>query len=347
MPRKKLLRFFLIPLLVVSAAFAFHARFLEWSQALFQSLTTVTFLTLVGIYNVKVLIPNFMNRRGIVWYLLNVLAILALTVYLFGYSGWLEFFEVKVEFTDLINGKTIERDSSQVKSFVSVLMVSVIILGSLAYSLFRKSLRKQREQAALEKAKLKAEYAYLKAQINPHFFLNALNGWYALSRISPQETGDYVTKLSEMLRFVTYEATKEKIRLDDEIRHMRNYLYFQEQKEDSTQVIWHEELDDSGQLIEPMLLIPFVENAVKHSHTQGEEPIRIEVSTVLNKRKLSFSCVNSLPKAGAVLKEDEAGGIGIENVELRLKMRYPGKFTLDYGPKGDLFHLQLEIEFDD
>ncbi|MFM8759099.1 MAG: histidine kinase, partial [Methylophilaceae bacterium] len=67
----------------------------------------------------------------------------------------------------------------------------------------------------------------LKAQINPHFFFNTLNNLYALALENSPKTPATVMVLSNLMRYVIYDAATEKIVLSDEVKYIENYLELQ------------------------------------------------------------------------------------------------------------------------
>src|SRR6056297_1736211 len=133
-----------------------------------------------------------------------------------------------------------------------------------------------REQAIREKnlkeEKLGTELKLLKAQINPHFIFNALNNIYALTYSRSEKAPDSVLKLSEMLRYVFYDCSKDTVRLGEELEYIENFIAFQQMKSENEQ---HITLDfqeaDPDTVIAPMLFTPFIENAFKFSKIE-EDP---------------------------------------------------------------------------
>lgn len=94
--------------------------------------------------------------------------------------------------------------------------------------------------------------------------------------------------------------------------------------------------------IEPMLLIPFVENAVKHGVTYVDNPF-IDVFFIINEGILTFRVLN---KKGSLRQEqkDESSGIGMKNVIRRLELLYPNKHIIQIKDELDSFEVYLSIE---
>jgi sensor histidine kinase YesM len=97
----------------------------------------------------------------------------------------------------------------------------------------------------------------------------------------------------------------------------------------------------SGQMIEPMILIPFVENAFKHGIGMVSDPI-IEMDLRIEGNKLSFSVKNKITPEPASDKS-EGSGIGLRNVQRRLELLYPDAHQLDIRDENGWFWIQLTL----
>ena len=131
--------------------------------------------------------------------------------------------------------------------------------------------------AELAKEKAEAELNFLKSQINPHFLFNSLNSVYFLIDKSNPDARQALHKFSDMLRYQLYEANGEKIPIEKEINYLQDYVHLQQlRKDENYKVQFNCSPDVKNFSIEPLLLIPFVENAFKHiSHkTDGSNFVK-------------------------------------------------------------------------
>lgn len=178
----------------------------------------------------------------------------------------------------------------------------------------------QRRQEELEKEKLNAELDFLKQQVNPHFLFNSLNSIYALTQRKADEASEAVMQLSQMMRYMIYESNTSEVILARELDYINNYLNLKKLRL-SHQVTVHYELtgDVTGLYIEPMLLIPFIENAFKHGVSYTEK-CDIHIKINVGQRKLQLLVSNKIYRH----ENTEPGGIGLSNVTKRLDMLYPG-----------------------
>ena len=212
--------------------------------------------------------------------------------------------------------------------------------GMAAFFL-RRNMIVQKENAEKEKLQKEMELNYLKEQVNPHFLFNSLNSIYALSRQQSLETPDVVMQLSELMRYQLESAKKDTVLLKEELEFVENYLLLEEKRLSKRCTI---ELliggDLSGFELAPMLLIPFVENAIKHGAQATNEPSSIDVTASIKNSTFYFTVVNSIP---TIVKESKRNGIGLENVKRRLNLLYPNAYELEIEHKKNEFCTSLTI----
>lgn len=227
------------------------------------------------------------------------------------------------------------------RSFRQLLIMSMTCLSAVVVETFTLAQQKQKS-AALAHAELKeSELKFLKMQINPHFLFNSLNNIYALSVNNSEKTQEAISTLSLMLRYVLYDCEQPKIPIRKELEYISHFIELFKLKSSSTydiQLI--ETIEDDSFMIAPMLLVPFIENAFKHSgiEKRGSSFVRIRLMTKDN--TVDFSVENSLPATPLIT--DPHGGIGIQNVKKRLDILYPQTHHLKI-QKTDTFQVDLTI----
>lgn len=225
---------------------------------------------------------------------------------------------------------------------MDILSSIAILFISTTYWVTKQAQKREQMEMALKSENLDTELKLLKSQINPHFLFNALNNIYSLSYRNQKMAPDMVMKLSEMLRYVLYETNESKVTLDKEIAYINNYIDFQRLKTDNqANINIHIDIHNPELLIEPMLLIPFIENSFKHSnidHPDGWVSIKL---TTFGKASLLFVVSNSKPVTE--FTKDNTAGIGLENVEKRLRLLYPEKHDLTVEENHDSFTVKLIV----
>ncbi|MGF7232937.1 sensor histidine kinase [Arachidicoccus sp.] len=217
-----------------------------------------------------------------------------------------------------------------------------IIIIAFAYRLMLTWYTQERISKELETQKLKAELAYLKLQVNPHFLFNALNNIYSLALIEKcKMTGDNIMKLSELMRYVLYEKedAENKVSLNKEIQHINNFIDLEKLRHQSDFYInFSIEGDIDDKRIAPLLIFPLIENACKHGIlTDIERPI--DISLKITDDYLDFSIENYINSD----QKNKTGGIGIQNVQKRLELLYGNKYSLNLNHVGEKFIVNLRL----
>src|SRR5688572_22974253 len=197
------------------------------------------------------------------------------------------------------------------------------LTSSTAYRMIKDRARADRIAREKENENLKTELSLLRSQVSPHFMFNIMNNMVALARKKSDLLEPSLLKLSSLLRYMLYE-TDEKVPLQKEIEYLQSYIDLQKQRfGDNVHIQAAMQNVDQQHEIEPMLLIPFVENAFKHgTSTIQDAAIDIEMKT--EKNMLSFSVRNKFNENTEETK-DKSSGIGLPNVQRRLDLLYGNK----------------------
>ena len=178
--------------------------------------------------------------------------------------------------------------------------------------------------------------------MNPHFLFNSLNSIYALSRQQSPETPDVVMQLSELMRYQLESSKKDMVLLKEELEFIENYLLLEEKRlSKRCSIEFSIDGDVLGLKIAPMLLIPFVENAIKHGAQSTNEQSTISVSATVKNSTLHFLIANSKPKMVTTSKRK---GLGLDNVKRRLKLLYPDAHTLEIDDRKKEYEVNLHID---
>jgi LytS/YehU family sensor histidine kinase len=211
---------------------------------------------------------------------------------------------------------------------------------STSISLMERNAQLKQNETNLMEEKLETELKLLKAQINPHFIFNALNNIYSLAYMKSKNAPDSILKLSEMLRYVFYDCSKDRVPLSSELGYIENFISFQQMKSEHVQDI-SLDVEPISVEIAPMLLIPFIENAFKYSRIEELEDAYVKMKIDMQDTRLHFSIENSIPESN---KTSAGSGMGIKNVEHRLKIIYPNRSQLNIDEQATVFKVDLTIE---
>ncbi len=224
----------------------------------------------------------------------------------------------------------------------NTLPIVFVLIASTAYRLIIDRIKaRQREKDRIAE-NLKTELSLLRSQVSPHFMFNVLNNMVALARKKSDLLEPSLMKLSQLLRYMLYE-THERVPLQKEVEYLQSYIDLQAQRFGKQVDIRSSfQVGDGSQSIEPMLLIPYVENAFKHGVSMIQDP-SIDIILNVEANRLDFRVRNKFRREGEEVK-DEASGIGMVNVERRLKLLYPGKHRLRIQREDPWFDVHLHID---
>ncbi|NLR61160.1 histidine kinase [Chitinophaga polysaccharea] len=219
--------------------------------------------------------------------------------------------------------------------FFALLMLFMSGFIKIALEWFKSE--KQREELKVEK--LNAELKFLKSQINPHFLFNCLNTIYSLAHKQSTQTEHAILKLSTIMRYMIYESNEAKVLLSQELKYLHDYIEIQRLRlPKDINIRYQLNGDADGLQIEPMLLVPFVENAFKHGISYTEESfIDIDVTTINDMIRLIVK--NSHFKERVA----ERGGIGLDNVLKRLALLYENRHEINISETENQFIVDLKI----
>lgn len=237
----------------------------------------------------------------------------------------------------------IHRNNLPGPMFVNLLLISVSYVFAVFLETFSFAQKKEEDLILSRSETLANELKFLKSQINPHFLFNSLNNIYALSIIDATKAQESILYLSEMLRYVLYDCEKPVVAIEKEVAYIEDYIQLFVLKSSKKYAITTSfTIDDPKLQIAPMLLIPFVENAFKHSNIQNIEEGFISINLHSNKDSLVFVIENSFKKGTA--NKDEVGGIGIRNVKKRLSLLYPDSSEIAIVDNNDIFKVELKMK---
>ncbi len=202
-------------------------------------------------------------------------------------------------------------------------------------------LRIYRNWQMAEEEKYKAELAFLKSQINPHFLFNILNGIYVLAIRKAENTAPSIMKLSSIMRYVISEGHRPLVPLEKEISYVSDYIDLQKMRlSNSIKVDYQVHVSSQELQIAPLILITFIENAFKHGISTEENGV-IKINITVDGNQLVMNVQNK--KYKTAMKEEEQSGIGIENTRRRLALMYPDKHKLTIDNQETSYSVTLKL----
>jgi two-component system sensor histidine kinase AlgZ len=197
---------------------------------------------------------------------------------------------------------------------------------------------KQQDWMRAQQEKITAELQLLKAQVHPHFLFNTLNNIYSFSLENSPKTPGLILKLSSLLSYMLYDCKADEVRLENEIKIMKNYIDLERERYgNKIEISWSVEGEIKDKFIAPLLMLPFLENAFKHGTSEQIEKSWLSVDISVMHGTLKCKIANSKNEYVSL----RANGIGINNVKKRLEFIYPGKYDLKINDEGDFFVVSM------
>jgi len=305
-------------------------------EADFTSLPAAFFLgsNLAGValfyWNAFTLYPRFMNRHYWWIYIPSILGIMGLLYFI-------KLSIIKQAFPAI----PLDGNAHRFALFSAL----PFILASIIYRVVLDNIRRERKLKEIQANQLTTELKFLRSQVNPHFLFNVLTNIVSLARTGSRQLEPSLIMLADLMRYMLYDSGEKKVTISAESQYLKSYIQLQQLRfGDTVSITTHFEMDEEQArlTIEPMLLVPFVENAFKHGVVWVEQPaISISLTVVDGVLALSVSNrYNNLEDS-----KDPQPGIGLANVQTRLNLLYPGRHTLLQTEKDNdyLVHLTINL----
>ncbi|MDY8134616.1 two-component regulator propeller domain-containing protein [Aquimarina sp. 2201CG5-10] len=166
---------------------------------------------------------------------------------------------------------------------LAVLGFILFVLGGFALTYIKRVKQKnqeERERLQMQNHLLSLEQKALRLQMNPHFIFNVLNGIKAMGTNDPGRMNNTINTFATLLRETLYNSRKDNITLDQEIKTLKHYVEIEQlmaSKSFTYAISMDSDLDPEEILIPPMLIQPFVENAVRHGILKGERDGELKI----------------------------------------------------------------------
>jgi two-component system, LytTR family, sensor kinase len=316
-------------LVVWGLLFSIPALFIPWQPflGLPHMFFPVTTLFHIGIFylNAYLLFPKLVTKKYWWLYIISIAAVI--------FISW----HIKVYFLSL------DPDFQLTIANKGVIKFGIIpfIIASFIFRLVSDRIRYERLEKEARSEKLSSELKFLRSQVSPHFLFNMLTNMVSLARHKSDLLEPSLIRLSDLLRYMLYESQKDKITVATEVAHIRNYVQLQQIRfQDNVSVELNIRNEDTDSFIEPMLLIPFIENAFKHGIGAQRNPYII-INLEAKNNQLDFSVSNNYIRDNS--SKDDNPGIGLNNVKNRLRLLYPDKFHLDIRDESGVFFVHLNL----
>ena len=221
-------------------------------------------------------------------------------------------------------------------------IASVFGIGALVLKGFLTWYEELKLKEELLEKNHRMELALVKSQLDPHFLFNTINNIDVLITKDPQEASNYLNKLSDIMRFMLYETKAEEIPLSKELEYIEKYVQLQKIRTANRSYINYKVSGKAGRKkLAPMVFIPFIENAFKHSPNKKVDHA-VDIDIQIEDHSIRFKCQNKF-ESGKTSSNGQ-NGLGNELIQKRLKLLYPDKHTLKVDRENGKYCVELTIE---
>jgi two-component system, LytTR family, sensor kinase len=213
---------------------------------------------------------------------------------------------------------------------------------SVLFSYIKEWFDQEKKVREMQIEKLKAESAYLRAQINPHFLFNTMNNLYGLSLRKSEKAPEIILRLSGMMDYMLHDNTDEKVLLSKDVEHLLNYIEIEKiRQRENAAITFTVTGNITGQRIIPLLFLPLVENAFKHGVNSGVACPRFDGKIIVSNGHVEFTMENNFKKLPP--RNGIRSGIGIQNLQKRLHLFYEGKHTFSMKQTDSHYSVTLTV----
>jgi len=300
-----------------------------------MALTLLPFVVLFAIHN-WLLIPRLLFRNRLRIYFMYVLLAMLL-VWTYQYFHFMQEITMRPRPQYIPPGP---RHILPLPLFLDFIFSILIIGANLVIALLFQRFEDRLERESLMKTNAENQLSYLKAQINPHFYMNMLNNIHGMIEIDPTKAQDMVIDMSRLMRYMLYDSSQPHISLSAEIQFLNNYLRLMRQRYPSDKVAitsdFPEERQTAGVLVPPLIFLVFIENAFKHGITYREASY-VSISIRVTDGMVEFHCLNSNHPAPT----PHTPGIGLINVKKRLNLIYGPRHSLEISESDTTYNVNL------
>jgi sensor histidine kinase YesM len=194
----------------------------------------------------------------------------------------------------------------------------------------------------LQNSLKEAQLANLTNQLNPHFLFNTLNNIKFTVRKNPLISEKMITNLSDILRYSLESSKSEKVQLFDELEIVKHYIdIIKVHMENRLHFVITIPESLYSQLLPPMILQMLIENAIKHGIENLRHGGTVQLAAEATPKYITFKITNDIPHIE--IPTTQSTGIGLRNIEQRLKLLYGNNATISTHEQNQKFIVTLTL----
>ncbi len=274
------------------------------------------------------------SLRSLVTYFILGLIILPVWLYL-GYFILKILFAGNEEYFRFLN------DTFFVRVIVGMLffIASVLFYHLLVY--YKVLEEKRLNETRLSLLVRESELNLLRSQMNPHFLFNSLNSISSLTISNPDKAREMIIKLSDFLRYALKYDQQDKTTFAEELKNIELYMDI-EKIRFGEKLVFEKNIGEAclHASLPNMILQPLVENAIKHGVYESTDNVFVNLSCKGSGNFIEISLSNNFDPEHKSLK---GTGVGLKNVENRLRLIYNREALLEIKKDVNMFKVILRI----
>ena len=197
------------------------------------------------------------------------------------------------------------------------------------------------KQKEMEKQLIAGELALLRSQINPQFLFNTLTNIKSLIELQPEKAIYSIENLSEIMNYMLYETSAEKVMLDNEIDYINNYLNLQRVRYNKDFISFKVTGVTYGLLVPPLIFMPFIENAFKFGDSFSRSP-GIIINLDVTDNNLSFEVMNYIKENANQEKSDSS--FSTNSIRRCLDLLFGNNYSLEIKNESNKYLIKLIIK---
>ncbi|WP_026210283.1 sensor histidine kinase [Flexithrix dorotheae] len=283
------------------------------------------------------LFPRFLEKKNI--FLTIVYGVMV--AYFAAMVGWSILSGTFGEVCDL-GGEYEDEDYSEAGVILFMTFIA-FVSGIIAWVIqgFLTWVKEIKLKEALVQKNHEMELALVKSQLDPHFLFNTINNIDVLILKNAEDASNYLNKLSDIMRFMLFETKTEEILLAKELEYMDKYIALQKiRTSNANYVNYQVNGTANGKTIAPMVFIPFLENAFKHTNNKKlQNAINIDIQ--IEENAVKMKCENKFDPTRK--PTNGYNGLGNELIKKRLNLIYPERHQLEVVKKNESYMVSLTI----
>ncbi len=302
-----------------------------FDQVLIRNIVYLPLDILATYFVIYKLLPKYLNNK----YSTLIVGLVIVYVIVITVSLMIRFFIEPAMWYQL------DENPVSIQILTSVLIFSTVMAPALfvKYNSYYNQLNDR--SVEMERQNYQSQIKLLKSQINPHFLFNTLNNIDELIYQSHEKASDAIILLSENMRYMLTNSSLDKISLNKELNFINDYVELSRLSfPDRNFIKVNQKGHTGGMEIEPLLLLPLIENSIKHSNKKAQSP-GIIINIEIQGSSIKLSTFNFLQ---TVRNNSASKGFGLSNLKKRLELLYTDKFEFETKETSDFFKAYLSID---